>query len=164
MSASHQGSEFAGWLRRMIDERGLSLQDLAEECGVSSSALSLLARGKTQPGMETAVRLASAFNADVDGILRLAGYAWAAAGAQANGHTPSGLELMVREAQQKLPRRELTYIERLIRVMLAESDELDSNHNGRRPAGGDFKCEQNTDYGKRHNRQERVAALVGASA
>jgi transcriptional regulator with XRE-family HTH domain len=68
-------SPFAAWLGAAVAARGSSLRRLAEEAGVSPSALSALRTGKTdRPSMETCYRLASHLGHDVGHVLRLAGY------------------------------------------------------------------------------------------
>jgi transcriptional regulator with XRE-family HTH domain len=69
------GGAFAAWLGAALAAHGSSLRRLAEEAGVSPSALSALRTGKTErPSMETCYRLAAYLGHDVGQVLRLAGY------------------------------------------------------------------------------------------
>ncbi len=66
---------FVDWLDEAVAARGISWRRLAEEAGVSPSALSALRTGKAaRPAMETCYRLAGRLGSDLGRVLRLAGY------------------------------------------------------------------------------------------
>jgi transcriptional regulator with XRE-family HTH domain len=66
---------FVDWLDGVVAVRGISWRRLAEEAGVSASALSALRNGKAdRPSMETCYRLAGYLRYDLGRVLRLAGY------------------------------------------------------------------------------------------
>ena len=66
---------FVRWLDDAAAARGTSLRRLAEDAGVSASALSALRTGRaSRPSMETCYRLAAHLKYDVREVLRLAGY------------------------------------------------------------------------------------------
>ena len=67
---------FVDWLEEVVAARGTSFRRLAEETGVSASALSALRTGRAaRPSMETCYRLAGHLGYDLGRVLRLAGYA-----------------------------------------------------------------------------------------
>lgn len=66
---------FVAWLDEAVAARGTSWRKLAEQAGVSPSALSALRTGKAErPSMETCYRLAGYLKYDLWRVLRLAGY------------------------------------------------------------------------------------------
>ena len=66
---------FVDWLEEVVAARGTSFRRLAEEAGVSASALSALRTGRAaRPSMETCYRLAGYLRYDLGRVLRLAGY------------------------------------------------------------------------------------------
>ncbi len=48
--------------------RGLTQKELAEAAGTSQAAIALIEKGKRNPGMETARRIADALNCDLDDL------------------------------------------------------------------------------------------------
>lgn len=72
---SGSAQPFIAWLHEVVAARSLSWRRLAEEAGVSPSALSALRTGKAErPAMETCYRLADYLRQDLGRVLRLAGY------------------------------------------------------------------------------------------
>lgn len=66
---------FVEWLDQVVAARGGSLRRLAEEAGVSPSAVSALRNGKVgRPAMETCYRFARLLKIDPAYVLGLAGY------------------------------------------------------------------------------------------
>lgn len=55
-------------LRVWRDYRGLSLQALAEQCGVTRQMLSMAERGKANPSADLLARLALALDCDMDDL------------------------------------------------------------------------------------------------
>lgn len=55
-------------LRVWREYRGLTLQALAESCGVSRQMLSMIERGKTAPSVSLLSRLSSALRCDMDDL------------------------------------------------------------------------------------------------
>lgn len=60
-------------LRVWRDHRGKTLQDLADECGVTRQMLSMIERGKARPSAELLARLATALGCDMDDLHEGAG-------------------------------------------------------------------------------------------
>src|SRR5271165_1488673 len=56
-------------IRRLRNERGLTLQALADQTQLSASMLSLLERGKTGPSIGTLVVIASALGAQMSDLI-----------------------------------------------------------------------------------------------
>jgi DNA-binding XRE family transcriptional regulator len=56
-------------LRVWREYRGLTLQALAEICGVTRQMLSMTERGKTKPSTELLAKLAAALGCDMDDLL-----------------------------------------------------------------------------------------------
>jgi len=52
-------------IRRLRKDRGLALRNLAELCGLSANAISLIERGENSPTVSSLRRLAEAFNVPV---------------------------------------------------------------------------------------------------
>jgi transcriptional regulator with XRE-family HTH domain len=66
-------NSFAEWLQSQLDERKLSSRQANIRTNVSYTTIDNILRG-TQPGVETVVRIAKGFNADIGECLRLAGH------------------------------------------------------------------------------------------
>lgn len=49
--------DYAGWVRRGLDERGWTQSELADEMGMTPAAVSLWATGRARPSRETLARL-----------------------------------------------------------------------------------------------------------
>jgi transcriptional regulator with XRE-family HTH domain len=47
-------------LRKLREERGISIRELARQCGLSANAISLIERGQTSPSVSTLYRLSEA--------------------------------------------------------------------------------------------------------
>jgi transcriptional regulator with XRE-family HTH domain len=60
--AENTEPEVGARLRALREQHRLSLRALAEKCGLSSNAISLIERGENSPSVSTLHRLASAFN------------------------------------------------------------------------------------------------------
>jgi transcriptional regulator with XRE-family HTH domain len=58
------GDLFAEWLDLTLANSGISARDLANQIGVSDSAVSRWRSGQSKPGMDTAVRLATVLDVD----------------------------------------------------------------------------------------------------
>ena len=56
-------------LRNIRKENGMTMKDLADQIGVSESAISQYENGKRQPGFETLKELSGIFNVSVDYLL-----------------------------------------------------------------------------------------------
>lgn len=67
------GNSFSEWLRSQLDARDISSRQAYIRTKVSYTTIDSILRG-TQPGVETVIRLAKGFNADIVECLRLAGY------------------------------------------------------------------------------------------
>jgi len=64
--AAPRGSEqISGILRRMRREAGLTLQDLADRCGLASSTLSKIENGQMSPTYDTILRVAGGLGIDI---------------------------------------------------------------------------------------------------
>jgi len=79
------GSEFHTWLESRLRDSGLSQRKAGIRAGLSHSTVSGLLRRQGRPSMETALALASFFEADPDEVLKLAGY-----DGDRNGHVSLG--------------------------------------------------------------------------
>jgi transcriptional regulator with XRE-family HTH domain len=66
MSASH----FAGRLRELREQAGLSQKELAEKADLTTDGISRLERGDRSPSWETAVALAEALDVDCRAFLQ----------------------------------------------------------------------------------------------
>ena len=62
------------YLKQELEHRGWSIRNLAAKAEMSSSGLSAMLRGKSQPTAETLARLAEVLEIDKSHLLRLAGY------------------------------------------------------------------------------------------
>ena len=69
MSADNIGEQIARRLRLERDARGWSLAELAERAGVAKATISKIERGETSPTAVILVRLASAFDLTLAGLL-----------------------------------------------------------------------------------------------
>jgi transcriptional regulator with XRE-family HTH domain len=66
MSASH----FAGRLRELREQAGLSQKELADKANLTTDGISRLERGDRSPSWETAVTLAEALGVEVSAFLQ----------------------------------------------------------------------------------------------
>lgn len=159
---------FAAWLRAAIDTRGATLRDIAAASGVSPSALSGLARGMGRPSFETCVRLSEYFGVRRERVLNLAGYydlnVIDMQFTVTHGAPDEEWATLAREAPKRLGVSELQTVKKMLRGLLATAEPAEADDKDNQPPDGCVNRQQSTDYGKRHNRPERVAALVGASA
>ena len=91
---------FAGRLRLLRREYGLSQQTLADKIGISKSSVNMYERGEREPGLETVAALADFFGADADYLLGKSPYKnkneWLAA-------TGGGAEAPARPAGRRIP-------------------------------------------------------------
>lgn len=71
-------SEFGDWLSQQMDERKLSLRDVADVTGVSPTSVRGWRTGFSQPSWENCQGLATALGMDVGAVRELAGYSGAA--------------------------------------------------------------------------------------
>lgn len=62
------------YLKEELEHRGWSIRNLAAKAEMSSSGLSAMLRGKSQPTAETLARLAEVLSIDKSHLLRLTGY------------------------------------------------------------------------------------------
>lgn len=62
------------YLKEELENRGWSIRNLAGKAEMSSSGLSAMLRGKSQPTAETLARLAEVLSIDKSHLLRLTGY------------------------------------------------------------------------------------------
>jgi len=62
------------YLKEELENRGWSIRNLAAKAEMSSSGLSAMLRGKSQPTAETLARLAEVLGIDKSHLLRLTGY------------------------------------------------------------------------------------------
>lgn len=62
------------YLKEELEHRGWSIRNLAGKAEMSSSGLSAMLRGKSQPTAETLARLAEVLSIDKSHLLRLTGY------------------------------------------------------------------------------------------
>ncbi len=67
-------TELTNYLREALEHRGWSIRYLAGQAEMSSSGLSAMLRGKSQPTAETLARLAEVLDIDKSHLLRLSGY------------------------------------------------------------------------------------------
>lgn len=100
------GNSFAEWLQAQLDTRNLSSRQAYIRTNVSYTTIDNILRG-TQPGVETVVRIAKGFNADIGECLRLAGHTEVADLWQAREQGSSGGD--VESAPAPSQTRELTY-------------------------------------------------------
>ena len=56
-------------IQSLRKERGMSLDSLGKELGVSKAYISYIERGERQPGRNILVRLADFFNTDIDWMM-----------------------------------------------------------------------------------------------
>src|SRR5260370_26102913 len=82
MRLAHAMTAFGDELRRLLAERGMSLNELARRSNYDSGYLSKVARGHKRPNRELAARLNEVLGGD-GALIRLAG-----SGPLFNGHLP----------------------------------------------------------------------------
>jgi len=66
-------NNFSTWLEQQIKKRKMSQARLAEEAGVTRSAINKVIKGKRNPGYDMCNGVAKAFNMTVDEVYREAG-------------------------------------------------------------------------------------------
>ena len=88
-------------IQRKRREIGLSQSDVAARCGVSRQLLSLVERGKVQPGVETALRLAAVLNTTVERLFSI----------EAVGEEPVPVSLVPRGPPREGIRLEVAQVE-----------------------------------------------------
>ncbi|MEK9135961.1 MAG: helix-turn-helix transcriptional regulator [Bacteroidota bacterium] len=66
--------DFATWLQRKIEGKGLSLRGAAAYIGISPPALSALLKGRSRPRPATLRKIANHFRTDLDYLYEMLGY------------------------------------------------------------------------------------------
>lgn len=69
-----ESDAFAVWLRERVQERGLSVRNVAMRVGISDPSLLALMKGRSKPKPETIQKLARFFAVDADVLMEMAGY------------------------------------------------------------------------------------------
>jgi transcriptional regulator with XRE-family HTH domain len=58
-------------LKKILEERGVKQSDLADKLGVSKVSLSNWATGKSQPSLETVVRICQILDVKIDELVQI---------------------------------------------------------------------------------------------